>query len=291
MKKLSVIIVSYHDAELLKNCLLSIEKYNDIGEELEVIVSDNAADNELNELMKSDFSWVKYIQNPDNLGFGYGNNRGADIATGKYYLFLNPDTLLVEPVFRYAVNKFEEQENLALFGLKQMTNNYSSNYSFYLLDGIGFLDVLRQRYYLKNDKFIDGKMFIAGSDMFIRRDVFEKIGKFDENLFMFFEESDITRRIKQLDCSLHTGYYPEKKIIHLVGGSRKQMAASFSSEKHVLDSMKYYCGKFDISFSKMAGKYIRLSYLRKIKYQIIGNQEQVKEFDKIIHYAKSLKKS
>ena len=114
---LSVIIVSYKKIEVLRDCLNSIKQYNDIGEDLEVIVSDNSPDDILYETIKKEYDWIKIIKN-ENKGFGAGNNRGYEIATGKYLLFLNPDTILIEPIFKFTVEQFEQDKDLALFGVQ-----------------------------------------------------------------------------------------------------------------------------------------------------------------------------
>ena len=123
MAILSVIIVSYNEVDLLSDCLKSIEKFNDIGEELEVIVSDNSSSKNVVNMISYKYPVVKFIHNEKNGGFGYGNNRGVEIATGKYLLFLNPDTLLIEPIFRYAISKFEGNEKLVSFGFKQKSKD------------------------------------------------------------------------------------------------------------------------------------------------------------------------
>ena len=84
---LSVIIVSYLHYDILSECLDSIKKYNDIGDELEVIVSDNSPSSNIINQLKSNYPWVKTCKN-QNKGFGAGNNRGIGISTGKYILFL-----------------------------------------------------------------------------------------------------------------------------------------------------------------------------------------------------------
>ena len=110
MKKLSVIIVSYNGSDILYDCLKSIEKYNDLGEELEVIVSDNSPDTKVVEMVRKNFPTVIAVHNEKNGGFGYGNNRGAEISEGQFLLFLNPDTILIEPIFKYCVEKFETKD-------------------------------------------------------------------------------------------------------------------------------------------------------------------------------------
>ena len=289
MTRLSVIIVSYNGLDLLTDCLNSIRKYNDIGTDLEVIVSDNSPDNRVVDSIKSNFPEVKTVHNPKNGGFGYGNNRGVDVSTGEYLLFLNPDTLLTEPIFQYAINKFEQDDKLAIFGFRQFNKDHSTHYSYYVMDEVSLLDNLKQRKYLKNDTFIDGKMFIAGSAMFMRKDVFLRIGGFDENLFMFYEESDILRRVQNLNEGYYTAFFPEKSIIHLVGGTRKgEVSTDFTSTKRVLQSMKYYAEKHNLNFKSMIRKFRHATYFRKLKYQLSGNRKQVEEFNKIIEYTKQM---
>lgn len=289
MAILSVIIVSYNEVDLLSDCLKSIEKFNDIGEELEVIVSDNSSSKNVVNMISYKYPLVKFIHNEKNGGFGYGNNRGVEIATGKYLLFLNPDTLLIEPIFRYAISKFEGNEKLVSFGFKQKSKDNKHHYSFYLLDEVSFLDNIRQKIYLKKEKYIDGKMFIAGSELFIRRDIFSEIGGFDENLFMFYEESDLFRRIWNLKKDYKTAYFGTKSIIHLIGGTREEdVYAGFNSIRMNLDSMKYYAKKYHLNFESMIRKFLFTVYLRMIKAYMIGNEKQVEEFKKIIKYIKDI---
>lgn len=289
MAVLSVIIVSYNEVKLLSDCLESIIKFNDIGNELEVIVSDNSTTSEVIDIIPNKFPAVKVIHNEKNGGFGYGNNRGVDIATGKYLLFLNPDTLLIEPIFKYAISKFEEDEKLVSFGFKQRSKDNKQHFSYYLLDEVSVFDNIRQKIYLKKEKYIDGKMFIAGSELFIRNDIFSVIGGFDENLFMFYEESDLFRRIWNLNEGYITAYFPEKAIIHLVGGTReKDVYAGFNSIRMNLDSMKYYTKKYHLNFESMIRKFLFTIYLRMLKADLFGNQKQVEEFKKIIRYIKNV---
>ena len=101
--ELSVIIVSYKNLEIIVDCLNSIYKNNDIGNYLEVIVVDNSPEDNIYNYVADNFENVRIIKN-QNKGFGEGNNKGACIARGKYLLFLNPDTILVEPIFGFAIN-------------------------------------------------------------------------------------------------------------------------------------------------------------------------------------------
>ena len=108
LMKLSVIIVSYENCEILRDCLESIKEFNDLKDEAEIIISDNSITNNVYEMVKKDYPEIQIIKN-NNIGFGPANNRATDISSGEYLLFLNPDTILLEPIFQFAVDKFEQQ--------------------------------------------------------------------------------------------------------------------------------------------------------------------------------------
>src|SRR5699024_9212479 len=114
---LSIVIVTYKKLDIVINCLDSIEKYNDIGKQLEVIVVDNSPDNTIVKFINNEYPDVKTIKSANN-GFGAGNNTGFKASSGKYTLFLNPDTILIESIFEFAIRKFEENPKLGIFGLK-----------------------------------------------------------------------------------------------------------------------------------------------------------------------------
>lgn len=115
----SVIIVNYNTKELTKNCLASIfEKTKNI--DFEVIVSDNGSTDGSIEMIKSDFPQVVLIENNVNLGFGKANNIAAKIAKGKYLLFLNSDTILLNNAVKEFFDRAVDEKNkiLGLYSCK-----------------------------------------------------------------------------------------------------------------------------------------------------------------------------
>ena len=129
--KISVIVVAYKSGDVLVKCLDSIAKYNDIGDELEVIVVDNSPEEARIEkdLEKSEYKNYHYIPS-DNRGFGAGNNQGADIATGDILAFLNPDIILIEPIFKKVWEKFQQEKDLMLMGGKLLFEDFTPGFSF-----------------------------------------------------------------------------------------------------------------------------------------------------------------
>lgn len=287
-KKLSIIIVSYKNKDLLKSCLDSLYSFNDIGGSLEIIVSDNSPDMKVYDFIKENYKEVIVIHNSKNGGFGYGNNRGYEVSTGEYLLFLNPDTYLIEPIFKYCIDKFEHDKNLAAFGLRLVKPNMEKNFSYGLLDGSGIIDWVLFLNYWRADVFLEGKMFTSGANLFIQREVFEKIGCFDENIFMYYEESDILHRIQKFNENYKMSYFKEKRIVHLEGATQRyDDNAAINSYKRQLDSFKYYCEKHKLPLKKYLKKDIRLFGIRLLKYYITNDVKKINTEKRIIKLARA----
>ena len=91
---ISIIIVNYNTGNLTLDCLHSVyEKTSDVS--YEIIVVDNASEDGSSQLIRATFKNITLIENQSNIGFGGANNMGAEVATGKYLLMLNPDTILL----------------------------------------------------------------------------------------------------------------------------------------------------------------------------------------------------
>lgn len=272
--KLSLIIVSYNSADILIQCLDSVFKYNDIGSQLEVIVSDNSPRSDLCDALNKKYDKVKVIHNKDNRGFGYGNNQGEKIASGDYLLFLNPDTVLVEPIFSWAIEQFDKNPKLAMFGVKLLKPDYSLNNSFMWLDTFGLRAWILNKVCQKLNIFIEKRMFISGADTFIRRNIFEQIGGFDESIFMYYEESDLHHRFYANEPEMNMAYFPNKRIVHLEGGTQDIGDGSVESYKRQLNTFMYYCDKYNINFKSALNSEISLLRLKKIKYKIFHQHDK-----------------
>ena len=288
---LSVIIVSYKKIEILRDCLNSIKQYNDIGEDLEVIVSDNSPDDILYETIKKEYDWIKIIKN-EHKGFGAGNNRGYEIATGKYLLFLNPDTILIEPIFKFTVEQFEQDKDLALFGVQLLRKDLKKNVSFFNIDKYGIFVTLKVKICRKINKFQDGKMFIAGADLFVRREAFEQAGRFDENIFMYKEEADLIKRIKLYATAKKTEFYENKHIIHLEGGTETDDSDHIITQlKRIVETDIYYAEKWGINVEKVLKSKRRYCRFKLFAYSLLLKRKKADEQKRLIEvYNGTLKK-
>ena len=282
--KISVITVAYKSADILEKSIKSIFKYNDIGDDLEYILVDNSPveDRVDNKLSKEILKKIKYIP-ADNKGFGAGNNKGAEVAKGEILAFLNPDIILIEPIFKEIYHEFSIKKNMAMMGCKLLYEDLTPSFSFYFDYKYSVLKKWTLKLWNKLNYFDSNSMYLSGADMFIRKSVFQKCGRFDENIFMYYEEPDLSRRIKNIgDWKIR--YDKRKKMIHL---EKKSTPNTLNSVKYEFESAIYYGKKYNLDYkSKIRFEY-RYLLLKKHIYKRI-NKEKYNNISAVCRYLKSL---
>lgn len=203
---------------------------------------------------------MKYIK-AENKGFGTSNNIGASYASGDILAFINPDIIFIEPIFSHIYGYFLENKNAAWVGCKLLDQKLNNNYSYFNDFESSFFDKIKLDINIKREKYLDSSMYLSGSNMFIKRGIFEKIGRFDENIFMYCEEYDLKRRIQGLDNNYQIVYLPNLTLIHLEG--RNIYASSFSYRlKREIEACYYIADKYNLNFEKKLNYYIRLFALK-----------------------------
>lgn len=223
----SIIIVHYKDKRRLFNCILSI-KQNKQKISFEVIVVDNDEKPIIRKELKAKFKWVKYIRSPGNIGYGAGNNLGAKHAKGKYLFILNPDTEALSGSIDKLANFLKKNKRVGLVApnlVDEKRKIFSQLGSRKLtpLRGIVALSFLNKlfpnnpisiKYWLKDVPMNKKREMdvVPGSAFLIRKRVFEKVKGFDENFFLYFEESDLCRRVK--DFGHYIYIIPDAQIVH-----------------------------------------------------------------------------
>lgn len=224
----SVIIVNYNTKALLANCLNSIVSQT-FNVEYEIIVVDNNSSEPLQDLLEDRFPYVKLIQSEINLGFGKANNLGAKSAKGNYLFFLNSDTVLlnnaIKLFFDFMIN-YEENFKIGALGCWLEDNNgaITNSYGFFPTVKNEFkylsgktLEKLGLKKKCKNQNKSTEVDFITGADIFISYDVFKELNGFDPKFFMYYEETDLQKRMAL--NHLKRLIIPMPRIIHLEGGS------------------------------------------------------------------------
>lgn len=238
----SIIIVNYNTKELTCDCLKSVyEKTENV--DFEVIVSDNGSEDGSVELIKSKFPQVILIENNENLGFGRANNRGLDVAKGKYVFYLNSDTILLNNAVKMFFDYFEEhgeKEKIGALGcnLQDSKGNviHSCGEILPLKKRLGKLfrcllgitkDTVKYFFTRKlgtftidhSASFKTGEVpYITGADLFVKNG---GSAKYDERYFMYNEEVDLQLNLHK--SGLKSILIDGPGIIHLEGGSTKKL--------------------------------------------------------------------
>lgn len=223
---LSIIIVNFNTSDLLRNCLTSI--FNQKGVEYEVWVVDNASRDDSIQMVENDFPKVKLIKNSQNIGFARGNNVALRQAQGEYLFLLNSDAILKEETLSRICDFLESNPKVGILGIKILNPDgspqasvgkfYNLGNAFLMLFGgekLGFL-----RYSPNKVTEVD---WVVGAALIVRREVLEKAGFLDENLFMYMEEVEWCFRVKK--AGFRVFFYPEAEAIHYIRASGSKTAA------------------------------------------------------------------
>ena len=252
----TVIIINYNSAALTANCLESIFRHTQ-GVALEVLVIDNASPQEDLKGIETRFAEVRFVYNRENGGFGKANNQGIRMAKGKYVFLLNPDTLLTSNAIGSFFRYMEQAEaRVACCGCALVDQAGAPQVSYGNFPGIAESIALlgpglfyKQYYtrklsagvkvYQEESEAVD---YLSGAALFIRKKVLEEVGGFDEDFFLYFEETRLAFVLRQkgYQCIL----LPSVKIVHLEGGSqtsqqKRQKQAIFAKSRKLFLQKSY----------------------------------------------------
>jgi N-acetylglucosaminyl-diphospho-decaprenol L-rhamnosyltransferase len=227
--RFSFLIVTYNNAETVEPCLSSIAAWT--ADSYEIVVVDNSPNDEtlsaVRRFMASHSQVaVRVLQRHENIGFSRACNRGADQATGEFLFFLNPDTQLLNDAGKLLAHCLEKQPGAlaagpAVFdgaGRVSRTCRKLPNLGRILLDATG-VDNWCGVYKLTRFGHDVPKQVeqIIGAAILVRRSDYEKFGGMDEQFFVYFEEVDFCKRLR--DAGGDIWFWPEARVQHLGGGS------------------------------------------------------------------------
>ncbi len=239
--KISVVIVSWNVAGSLKRCLESVRsaKYP----ELELIVIDNASTDESVLRIKSFKTLnIKLIKNENNIGFPKAVNQGLKQSTGDFVLLLNPDTRLPGDFFMDCLDFFTDHPTAGIMGPKLVNTDGSPQGSVFHESTVSAViwefwlgqSGLTGKYVPDENKpvVVDA---VSGACMFFPRKTLDLVGLFTEKVFMYFEDLDYCRRIRQ--ANLRVYFNPQISVIHEHGMSSAQ--TSREKYRNFIESLIY----------------------------------------------------
>jgi GT2 family glycosyltransferase len=257
--QLSIIILNYNVRYFLELCVLSVQ--NAIQNiDAEIIVIDNNSQDDSCEMMKQRFPNLKLIENKENVGFPKGNNIGVSQAKGEYICILNPDTVVAEDTFTKVLAFAKKQNDLGIIGCKLIDG--TGNFLHESKRGIptpfvaftkitGLYKVFPRtfgKYYAQHlSENETGKVeILVGAFMLMKRNLYNEIGGFDENCFMYSDDIDLSYTALKKGKSNY--YFHETSVIHYKGEStvkdgiymkRNQEAMNFFYKKHFRVSLLF----------------------------------------------------
>jgi GT2 family glycosyltransferase len=226
----------------LEQCLASVEKaLLSVGNDGEVIVLDNCSSDNSVAYLQAKFPTVQFVVNEQNLGFAKACNKGYGLSTGRYVLFLNPDTIVPEDCFQKCIALLASRTDAGALGIRMLDGKgrflKESKRAFpspltalYKLVGLARLfphSKTFARYHLgylseQDNHEVD---VLAGAFMMIKRNVLEQIGRFDEIFFMYGEDIDMSFRIQR--AGYENIYFAGSTIIHFKGESTRRGSLNY----------------------------------------------------------------
>jgi GT2 family glycosyltransferase len=255
---LSIVLVSWNTRALLVDCLNSLK--GALNGQMEVLVVDNASDDDTVAVLKTDFPWVKLIENGKNVGFASGNNQAIRQSIGDYVLLLNPDTVVLPGALDVLLKFMTENPGVGAVGSRVLNPDGTLQTSCYPaptlprelwrlfhLDALWPFGVYRMTDWpIDKNRQVD---VLLGACILLRREVLDQIGLLDEKYFMYSEEVDLCYRVRRAGWLIF--WAPEAKIIHYGGQSTNQVAGEMF--------LRLYEGKL-IYFKKHYGRLVTQAY-------------------------------
>ena len=248
MNELSIVIVNYKTWDKLAFCLDSILKQIEI--EIQVIVVDNNSNDNKFFVFQQKYKWVTWIENSKNYGFAKACNIGIENAKSKWYLFLNPDTILEPKSIHSLINYCNEKTEHRIIGIKQLnenkknSNSYGLFLNFWSLSGLirPLIRLKKGSYKSINSKEIANPDWISGSFIMIRKEDFELINGWDESYWMYYEDMDLCKRAKKIN--LKVSLLNNWSCIHFHGASsRKNTKIKIITKSEVIVSSHIFLEK------------------------------------------------
>lgn len=225
MMRLTVIIVAYNSEDFIEDCVRSL--LENLPEKSEIIVIDNNSSDNTAKKLENFVPKIDLIKSTTNLGFAKANNLAAKKVQGNYLFFLNPDTQITGSIFNELLGFYERESDAGIVAPKLIQPDGKVQESVKNLPTIWraikeFIFLMPHAYSQfipKDDDFTEVES-VYGAAMLIKRDLFNKVGGFDERFFLYYEDVDLCKRIRKLGKKIY--YYPKVSIKHIVGGTKSE---------------------------------------------------------------------
>ncbi|MPM81472.1 N-acetylglucosaminyl-diphospho-decaprenol L-rhamnosyltransferase [bioreactor metagenome] len=241
--KISIIIVTWNTSQITKKCVDTINQY--IPNQ-EIIVVDNGSQDDTVEILKK-IKNVKLVENGANLGFAKANNIGFNFATSEYIVFMNSDIELLDNSILKMIDYLKNNPTVGIIGPKFLNPDLTPQAS--VFPPQTFLNAFKEFWLGKQNaysKYIPQSSnpsevsYISGGCIAVNKKYFQRIGKWNETYFFYFEDMDLCRQVRKSGQKIY--YYPECQIIHRHGASGKNIAPAKDQWKRLIPGSKKFHG-------------------------------------------------
>ncbi|MCA1790052.1 MAG: glycosyltransferase family 2 protein, partial [Thioalkalivibrio sp.] len=232
----SLIVLSFNTRDLLRE---SLARLQEVSAEIdsEIIVVDNASHDGSADMVAAEFSGVRLIRAPYNLGFAGGNNLAREAARGEFLILVNSDAFIEPEALRQGVARMRERPEVGLVGglllgrdrrPEPSARRFPSPLNDFLsLTGLA-ARYPHSRFFGRFDRtWADPREpaevdWVPGAFCIIRRAALDQVGFFDERFFLYYEEVDLCRRLRAAGWSVW--YWPDLQAVHWGGESSKTLS-------------------------------------------------------------------
>lgn len=241
----SILIVNYKTCELTLHTIHSVHR-SETQFEYEIILVDNASEDGIAEQVFHSYPYVRVIENEQNVGFAKANNQAMQLATGRYLLLLNSDTIIQPDTLQTMITFMDNQPTIGASGCKIILPNGELDRACrrgFPTPGASFFYISNlYKLFPHNPKFNGYQMghlnpnesypidCLVGAFMLVRREALEQVGGLDEDFFMYGEDIDWCYRIKEAGWGIY--YNAETYITHYKGASSRKKPYKIVYEFH-----------------------------------------------------------
>lgn len=264
--ELSFIILNYKSRDYLETCIASVFEKITNKIKFEIIIVNNDEEKIKIENLYRNSKNIKILEINKNIGFAKANNRGVKISTGKYICFINPDASIISDNIQDIIDEFENDLSVGIIGPKILKEGVVQKWS--VGSDLNVAEILKGKVgFAKSGELWNSLAkikvdWVSGVSMFIKKEDFIKVGGFDENFFLYYEDLDLCKRIKKLNKKVI--YFPLFKVKHLEG---KSSGKKYEQKLQYFKAQDYYYKKWFGLESRYILKSIRVFYL--LKYKIL----------------------
>jgi len=248
-------VLNYRSPRDTVRCIRSLKKQTVIRE-MEILLVDNKSDDESIGFFRAQFDndpQVRIIENRQNFGFALGNNLAAINVKGEFLLIMNPDNILPPDALEKMVKVLKSRPDIGIVGpgliypdgtLRPSARRFPSMMD--LINKRLFPAKWQKNYVYEMNKFAKEEVvtvdWLVGACLMLRTRLFRDLGGFDERYFLFFEDIDLCRRIKNL--GLEVAYLPQIKVsdrkARLSGSNLLSLITKKTTRIHLTSAVKYF---------------------------------------------------